>query len=90
MPKSVVISSLAMRFYEKHGWTKELLESYLLRGTLTTFPQDIDPYWILEPYSQLDVERLVADGHVGELVCSDLWGELKGMTDLEILKQRNW
>lgn len=45
---------------------------------------------ILEVDSRLDVDRLVADGHVGELRGRDEYGELKGLTDLEVLRYRNW
>ena len=79
-----------MRFYEGDGWTRELLEPYLIRGALKTFPQDPIPYWVLEPHSRLDVERLVADGHVSEVRGQELWGELKGLSMIQVLHRRNW
>lgn len=91
MKKPIVISSLAMRFHKSDGWTEELLNQYLIKGKFVikeTFVDDF--YWILEPYSVLDVERLYKDGHIGELLGKDRWGELKGKSDLEILRDRNW
>lgn len=93
LKKDIVLSSLAMRFYSFDGWTKELLDQYLIKGHFIAKGgiDALDPeYWILIPNSILDVDRLMADGHIGELRCKERWGELKYLTDLEILKYRNW
>ncbi len=89
MKKLVIITSLSMRFYKSDGWTKELLEQYLLTGSLKTFPEDAAPYWVPNANSSLDIDRLVKDGHVGDLVGKYSYGELQGLSDLEILKERN-
>lgn len=93
MKKPVVITSLAMRFCKHHGWTEEDLTPYLtgkliLRGFGDGELQD--QYLILEVYSRLDVKKMLDDEVIGELLCKDQWGELKGLTDLQILQRRNW
>ena len=90
VPKPVEITSLSMRFYELGGWTQEILEPYVVSGFLTTFPEDELKYWILSAHSRLDVERLISDGHIGELLGRDRWSELKGLSDLQVLNYRNW
>ena len=92
-PKPVVISSLAVRFYSAHGWTRELLEQYVVRGRLEekhfNFGKD-DPYWIPDVGCDMDVRRLMNDGHVGEVQGKEDWGETRGMSDYEVLKLRMW
>lgn len=90
--KPVVISTMAMRFYSKYGWTADILARYLVRGSLREFDKGSEEfhYFVLETHSELDVERMVLDGHIGELLDKDRWGELKGMSDLQILQDRNW
>ncbi len=90
MKKPIQVTSLNMRFCENDGWSLDVLLPYL-SGTLEK--KDFSGshhYWILEPGSKLDIDRLVADGHVGDLYGHDHWDELKGMSKIEILKNRNW
>ena len=82
-----------MRFYKFNGWTEEDLKPYLtgsliLRG-FGDNEQD-DQYWILSVGSSLDVKKMLDDGLIGELLYRGQWGELKGLTDLEVLQHRNW
>lgn len=89
----VVITSLAMRFYKYNGWTEEELTPYLTgKVKLRGFGEDEsrDQYWILEMGSKLDVKKMLDDGLIGELLCKEEYGELRDMTDLEILQHRNW
>lgn len=83
-----------MRFHQHHGWTLDLLKPYLLNGSFVKkdgWPQvGISDYYILDVGSKLDVDRLYADGHVGELSGAEDYGELKGKGVIEILKERNW
>ncbi len=95
MKYPVVITSLAMRFYKFNGWTEEDLTPYLtgkliLRGFGEGELQD--QYWILDHHigSHLDVKKMLDDEVIGELLCKEQYGELRGMTDLEILNNRNW
>lgn len=92
--KPIQITSLAMRFQLSQGWTLEILNQYLTKGELILKgfgkDEDEDQYYILRPYATLDVEGLVRDGHVGALLGRSSWGELETLTDLEVLKQRNW
>ncbi len=83
-----------MRFHQHHGWTLDLLKSYLLTGSfikMDGWPDvGISDYYVLEVGSQIDVGRLYDDGHVGELSGAEYYGELKGKSAVEILKERNW
>lgn len=91
-PKNIVISSLAMRFYECDGWTYGLLQKYLIRGDFFRKPSfDVEGfYYILDPEeSSLDIDSLIKDGHVGELIWKERWPDLIGLSDLQILKGRN-
>lgn len=95
MKKRIHITSLAMRFYLQDGWNINLLKTYLKKGFDAEIPivrkGDMGgDYLILNPNNSLDVEKLIDDGHVGELVGRDRWDELKGKTDLEVLTDRNW
>lgn len=90
----VVITSLAMRFNKKEGWTEELLSRYLRRGALVLrgfgTDEQLDQYWILEVDSSLDVERMFEDGVVGEVRCKDQYGETRDLSDVDAMKSRNW
>jgi hypothetical protein len=93
MKKPIVITSLAMRFCKNYGWTEEDLTPYLtgklvLRGF--GINESEDQYWILDVGSRLDVKKMLDDGVIGDVLCKEQYGELKGMTDLEVLQHRNW
>lgn len=104
MKKSIIISSLSMRFPLADGWTLELLKKYVshhsdpeaftLMGEFITSEDERIPYdtryYFARVGTILDIQRLFEDGHIGELIGKDSWGELKGLSDLEILKRRNW
>lgn len=57
-------SSLNARFYKAHGWTLAILQPYLIRGSFidTQFShhqdKEEDAYFILQPGSVLDMDRL--------------------------------
>lgn len=93
MKYPVVITSLTMRFYKFNGWTEEQLVPYLtgnvvLRG-FGENEQD-DQYWILDVDRRLNIKKMLEDEVIGELLCKDQYGELKGMTDEEVFNYRNW
>lgn len=95
MNKRIHITSLGMRFYVNDGWSLELLRTYLSKSLPSeeSFAQMGDfggPYYILKPGGAIDSSRLIREGHVGELVGRNRWGELKGLSDLEILNDRGW
>lgn len=90
---TVFITSLAMRFYSHNGWTHDELAKYLTRGGMVekgSHHPPHDHYWILEVNSALDVDRMFADGVVGEVRCKDEYGETKNLSDIEAMKLRNW
>lgn len=94
--KSVVITSLAMRFYKHHGWTEDDLKKYLKRGSLALRgfgDEELEnQYWIMEVGSQIDVDKMFEDGVVDEdnVLCKDQWGETRDLTGREAMKRRNW
>lgn len=90
MKKTIIITNLAMRFYRDYGWDLSILTQYLKKGGFRYFDDPLDPYWILQAHSVMDVEKLMKDGHVGELLGRDRWSDERNLTDLEILKSRNW
>lgn len=92
--KKVVITSLAMRFYESHGWTLKLLKKYLKSGDIVKkegWPQlGVSNYFILDVGSSIDIDRLYEDGHIGEVMGKYDYLELFKLSDKEALKERNW
>jgi hypothetical protein len=93
MKNPVVITSLGMRFYRSNGWTEEVLTPYLtgslkLRGF--GINESEDQYWILDVGSRLDVKKMLDDEVIGDVLCKEQYGELKGLSDLEVLNHRNW
>jgi hypothetical protein len=92
--KPVIITSLAMRFPISLGWTLDILNSYLIEGSFekkTGWPElGMSDYYILNVGSILDTDKLYKDGHVGPLCGRANYDELKYLSDLEVLKSRNW
>lgn len=89
---TVVITSLAMRFYSHNGWTHDELAKYLTTGSLVEkgLGHPHDHYWIMAVGSALDVDRMFADGVVGEVRCKDEYGETRNLSDVDAMKIRNW
>lgn len=85
-------SHLALRFYKHDGWTKELLNQYLLYGEVLDVwkDQEVRDYWFLnhEKNSHLDMERLVKDLNPRVFNWSN--EELSGEQALSYLKEMNW
>lgn len=91
MKKNVSITSLSARFYKRDGWTIELLiascNKYKKMSPTVFELGDEAEYYIYHP-GFLDYKALYDDGHIGELLGKDRWGELDGLSDLDILKDR--
>lgn len=52
-------SNLSLRFYLSDGWTKENLSAYLYKGSVSIkHPEDINPYFTLDPLGSLNLERM--------------------------------
>lgn len=52
-------SNLALRFYVSDGWTRELLEPLLIKGTIVENDlMDGDSYFLLDVGSSLDIDKL--------------------------------
>jgi hypothetical protein len=90
-------SHLALRFYKGQGWTKEILEPYLLRGRLIDQleGQEQRDYWWLDHRagSQLDMKRLYEE--LSPRVFTYHWKndgfeELTGEAAVEYMKGMNW
>ena len=89
MKKPVCISSLAMRFYVGDGWDRETVEKYA-DGEVIEFDSGKPwMYFIPAVNTHMDVERLYAE-EVSHCRSYEEHGELRGLSDLEILRRRNW
>lgn len=69
MKKPVHSSHLALRFYASDGWTKEILDKYVICGQVVCrHPDDISPYWTLDHRegSRFDIQRLY-DNEISEV-----------------------
>lgn len=90
MKKPVTSSHLALRFYKHVGWTKELLEQYLIRGRVCDqwADQEVRDYYFLDHTmnSALDMDRLYKE-QISKVV---RWYDGPPReTDLEYLKSFN-
>ena len=87
--KRIVLSSLAARYHEVDGWSLDVLNKYLERGSwakMNYLPLDDRPYYVLEVGSRVNVDKLFRDFDI-ELV--GRWNDDTG-TDQEVLETRNW
>jgi len=77
-----------MRFYLHDGWTKEELESLMVKGKLhDPFPGDGDNgYYLLQVGGAFDIEKLT--GKVSEIFHT--FGDHKGKSIQDIVKHFNW
>ena len=94
--RTIIISSLAARFPVSGGWNLETLNKYLTKGGWREMdyselsPNYPDTYYILKgPDSRYDTKKLMEDFDIN-LLGKDDWRELDGMSDEEILEERNW
>lgn len=79
------LSNLALRFYKGDGWTRELVDSYIIRGPKSRdrFPSDHDPYYSVDLQTQLNGKIL------DDCVLQHCWFWSEGerrRTDRQILK----
>lgn len=90
MGKKIMLSNLAARFYVHHGWTKELVDDYLINGSFVEFHTDFpnDHYFILSVGSRYDVSRLLKD--FPDLEVSSFFKEDLNQSKEELLESRNW
>lgn len=93
MKKRVSSSNLALRFYKGDGWTREVLEKYLIKGKIldTQFSHHQDPpesaYFILEVGAKLDMPRLY-DEQVSEVYRA--FNDNPALSDLQFMEHHNW
>lgn len=84
-------SHLALRFYKSDGWTKEILDQYVVRGRVVDVWQDqpVRDYYFLDhtQSSQLDMDKLYNERVSKVYRWSDTADQLLG--DLEYLKEMN-
>jgi hypothetical protein len=90
MHKKIMLSGLAARFYVHHGWTKELVDDYLLNGSFVEFHTDNhnDHYFILSVGSRYDIPRLLKD--FPDLEIGSFFKEDLNESKEDLLKSRNW
>jgi len=87
MGKAAVASNLAMRFYISDGWTKEELDECCVQGCFdNNWPDDANPYYILNRQGSYDVEKLLAK--ISKI--RRAFPEQHDLTDRELLEQQNW
>lgn len=93
MKKVVHTSNLALRFYKSDGWTRECLEQYLVSGEIkdTQGLPHLDSvetaYFILSPYSRLDILRLYED-QVSRVVRT--FNDNPELSDVQLMETKNW
>jgi hypothetical protein len=92
MKKRVSSSNLALRFYKSEDWTLEVLNKYLVKGNIvdSQIRHGDDPAWayfILSPYSTLDMKRLYEE-EVSEV--HRAFNDHPEWTDLEFMESKNW
>jgi len=93
-----VISSLTIRFYLKDGWTREILEPYVVGAlTLKDFPSSgINQAYLIPATiaTRISIDGLVDAGLITaeEVHGKDSYGELKQLSPIDALKERvdNW
>ena len=84
-------SNLALRFYIREGWTKELLETFVTKGKVAhcsgfeTEREDMK-YYLPGAYTTMDVDRLME--HVGEV--KRRFDDFPEETDREFIKRMLW
>jgi len=78
-------SHLALRFYLREGWTREMVERYVVNGKIDEcFPGDGDfAYFRPDIGCTIDCEMLLKDGHIVER--NPTWIE-NHKSDLEYLR----
>jgi hypothetical protein len=90
MKKIVRSSNLALRFYQNDGWTKEVLEKYLIKGSFLDSKErfgDTNPYFVLNVGSQLDMKRLYEE-QVSSV--QRAFDDYPHQTDLGFMERFNW
>jgi hypothetical protein len=92
MKKRVSSSNLALRFYKMDGWTREVLEKYLIKGSLqdtefTHHDHGVNAYYILKVGSRLDMQRLY-DEQVSEV--DRAFNDYPSQSDLQFMESYNW
>lgn len=87
--RPIYSSHLCLRFYEKDGWTKELLDSLCRDGSVRCFHPSDEPEWryfTLDFGSAFDVDKLMA--HMSELFRYPGYSENE--TDRDYIDDMNW
>ena len=91
MKKRVQSSHLALRFYKHDGWTKEILDPYLIRGRVIDQRegQEVRNYFWLdhEQNSALDMDRLLSE-QISEV--RRWYDGPPRESEIEYLKGMNW
>ncbi len=90
--KRVSSSHLALRFYKGDGWTLECLKKYLVKGEFLDSEKQFGDnpdwaYFVLKPYSVLDMKRLY-DEQVSNV--HRAFNDAPEMSDLQFMESKNW
>lgn len=89
---TVVTSNLAIRFYVRHGWSKELIEPLIKSSMVVPALQLKDPnekfwsYWVPEVGTVLDIKKLMKVVTTVDRTFDDHPNE----TDEQFLQHYNW
>lgn len=87
--KTISSSNLTLRFYVRNGWTKEELDDCCTKGEVyMAHPDDIDPYYTLDPKqgSAFDIKKLLS--LASEVVRA--FDDRPWETDEEFCERFNW
>lgn len=90
--KPVIVTALTIEFHENGGWTIDILNQYIKKGAFIKRGVSNSRYdsvhWIPELGSDIDYDKMVADGQVGRMLDKHLYADTYNRSALDILKMR--
>lgn len=88
--KTIILSSLAARYYKRLGWSLDILNKYLKRGSFMTqdFVSHSDEYYILDVGSSLDIDKLLEN--FPHVIIKPYCSSEAKLSKKELLQSRGW
>lgn len=85
--KRIFVTSIALRFYEKDGWSENLVKRNLKKGSVNLFNCiEGGRYWVTSLNSELIPELLTRYEFYGQ----DRWKDVRTDPPILIIEKRNW